>query len=590
MHRGRLFWVLFPSYVLITVASLVILGIYGAMSLRQFHLDQISEDLESRAILFSSEVRRSVSTGDHAKLDAIAKQLGDPSGTRITVIAPSGDVLADSEREPGTMDDHRHRPEISTAFDERRTGGSLRFSDTMAQYYKYVAVPVIEDDKVVAVVRASKPVTVIQTTRGALFRQLAVGGVVAVVLIVLVSWLIARNISRPLESMTAAARQFADGRLDHRLEPAGPAEFVDLATAMNQMAGQLNDRINTIVQDGNQRDAILGSMEEGVIALNETGRVIGVNHAAAAILEVAEEEAHGRLVHEIVRQRELLDFVDTALAAEQPDTCEFVLRGETEKHLHLHGSILYDVHGEAIGLLIVIHDVTILRRLERVRTEFITNVSHELRTPLSSIRASAETLQEGALSDPQNAGRFVDTIIRQSDQMVALIDDIFSLARIEKDAKVRSIEKQECRLREILETAADTCKHVAQEKQIGTDIACDDALSATLNPLLIRQAVVNLVDNAIKYSEAGSQINISAKTTDEGLTIEVTDEGCGIDRAHWPRLFERFYRVDKARSRELGGTGLGLAIVKHIALAHDGSVGVQSEVGRGSTFRICLPA
>jgi two-component system phosphate regulon sensor histidine kinase PhoR len=589
MYRSRLFWLLFASYVLITVGALVALAIYGRLSLREFHLDQISADLESRARLFSSEVRRRLAAGDEAGLDEVAKRLGKESGTRITVIAPSGTVLADTEEAPSKMDNHRRRAEIATAFDKRRVGESLRFSNTMKQHYKYVAVPLVENNEVVAVVRASKPVTVINAALRSFDRQFTVAGIVAVVLIVAVSWLIARRVCRPVESMTGAAQQFAEGQLDHRIEPSGPREFCELAIAMNRMAEQLGERIDTISRERNQRDAILGSMEEGVLALDKNGRVIEVNPAAAEILSFDAGTARSRLLHEVVRQRELLDFVDAALTAEEPGRRDVVLRGDGDKHLHLSGAILRDIGGKTIGLLVVAHDMTQVRRLERVRSEFITNVSHELRTPLASIKASAETLQDGALADAENAQRFVETIVKQSDQMMALIDDIFSLARVEKGSAARSVERQPCRIAEILESAAGACRHFAEQKGIRVTITCHEGVTANVNPLLIQQAVVNLVDNALKYSDSGSEVRLAADSSPDGLTIKVSDDGCGIDPIHLPRIFERFYRVDKARSRDLGGTGLGLAIVKHIALAHGGNVCVESEVGRGSTFCMHLP-
>jgi two-component system phosphate regulon sensor histidine kinase PhoR len=567
----------------------VALAIYGRLTLREYNLEQISVDLESRARLFSSEVRRRLADDDEAGLTEVAKQLGRESGTRVTVIAPSGTVLADSHEAPSMMDNHRRRREIATAFDERRVGESLRYSNTLHEPYKYVAVPLVEDGEVVAVVRASKPVTAINAAMGRLDGQFAVAGVVAVVLIVAVSWVIARGVCRPVESMTGAAQRFSEGQLNHRIEPSGPQEFCELGDAMNQMAGQLGERIDTISRERNQRDAILGSMEEGVVALDKNGRVIEINPAAAEILGFATVTARDRLLHEVVRHRELLEFVDAALKAEQPGRRDIVLRKETDKHLHLNAAILRDVNGETIGLLVVVHDMTQIRRLERVRSEFITNVSHELRTPLSSIKASAETLHNGALADLEIARRFVGTIVKQSDHMMALIDDIFSLARVEKDSKSLSVEKKSCRIAEILESAVGTCRHFARQRDIRFNVSCDEGLTAMVNPLLIQQAVVNLIDNALKYSDSGSEVRIVAEAAADGLTIKVSDDGCGIDQVHLPRIFERFYRVDKARSRELGGTGLGLAIVKHITLAHGGTVGAESEVDRGSTFCMCLP-
>jgi two-component system phosphate regulon sensor histidine kinase PhoR len=254
-----------------------------------------------------------------------------------------------------------------------------------------------------------------------------------------------------------------------------------------------------------------------------------------------------------------------------------------------HGTALSDSQRGKIGVLIVLHDVTRLRHLEEVRCDFVANVSHELRTPITSIKGFIETLLDGALEDKDNAGRFLQIMLRQVNRLDAIISDLLALSRIEKGAEEQMIEFAPDSIGGVLRAAVEMCEKKAADKGVNIDLACPDDLVGEINAALVEQAVINLLDNAIKYSESGSAVEISAGREGTELVIRVKDRGCGIEGRHLPRLFERFYRVDKARSRELGGTGLGLAIVKHIALAHRGSVSVESTVGVGSTFTLRLP-
>ncbi|HNT36848.1 MAG TPA: ATP-binding protein, partial [bacterium] len=268
---------------------------------------------------------------------------------------------------------------------------------------------------------------------------------------------------------------------------------------------------------------------------------------------------------------------------------EIAISGDTERTLLARGTLLQDASGRTVGAVVVFSDVTRLRRLENMRRDFVANVSHELRTPVTSIKGFVETLLDGAINDRDDAQRFLGIIARHADRLNAIIEDLLTLSRIEQEVRRAEIEREVCRLRPILASVIEVCSLRAAEKSIRTELSCEDTLECKMNAPLVEQAVINLVDNAIKYSPSEATVQIAAQQTNDACTISVEDSGCGIPQEHLPRLFERFYRVDKARSRNLGGTGLGLAIVKHIVQAHQGTVSVVSEMGKGSRFTIHIP-
>ncbi len=360
---------------------------------------------------------------------------------------------------------------------------------------------------------------------------------------------------------------------------------------MNKMAAQLDERIRTIISQRNEQQAVLSSMIEGVIAVSVTGRVMSLNHAAAGMIQEAVESAEGRTVEEVIRNTELQQFVRCALDSEQPVEGRIVLHenSRSEQHLQVHGTILSDDQGEKIGALIVMNDMTHIRRLEQVRSDFVANVSHELKTPVTSIKGFIETLLDGAMEKPEDRRRFLEIIARQTDRLNSIIDDLLMLSRVEQQNEEK-LDLEPVRLHDVLSAAVGLCELKAGQKEMAIAVECDETLTVRANASLLEQAIVNLVDNAIKYSDAGGDVRIDVVQKDDEVLISVHDHGCGIAKEHLPRLFERFYRVDKARSRTLGGTGLGLAIVKHIAQSHKGRVTVDSTVRKGSTFTLHLPA
>ncbi len=589
MPGKRLLWQLYPTYLLITLAALVAVGWYSIESLKEFYYDRTRADLKARARLVVHQVQADFTAGNFKEHVALTRELGSHGSMRVTLMLASGTVLGDSHEDPSRMDNHASRPEMQEAL-AGRTGTSIRFSNTLKQKMLYLAVPVLDRVNVVGVVRTSMATEFIDRELESIEMRIALGGLLVALLAAGLSYAVSRRISRPLEAMTRLAGKYAKGDLSRRVDAAQTLEIDDLGAALNQMARQLDERIRTVTAERNEREAMLFSMMEGVLAVDAEERFISMNQAAAKLIGADPGDFHGRHLQEVVRNTDLKQFVRKALNSREVVETDIVLASAEEFCLQARGTVLKDEKDRSIGAVIVLNDVTRLRRLENIRKDFVANVSHELKTPITAIQGFVETLQEGAIHDPKNAASFLDIISRQVDRLNAIIEDLLSLSRLEQDPEQSEIVFEEVRLKGLIDAAVQACQSKAEKHNTRIEVACDDALRAPrVNWPLLEQAVVNLVDNAIKYSEPGSRVEVSARKEEAELVIRVQDEGRGIGIEHLPRIFERFYRVDKARSREMGGTGLGLSIVKHIAQVHKGSVNVQSALGKGSTFSIHLP-
>ena len=606
MRKKRLALQLFLSYFWVALAAIGLAAYLGSGAIRDFYLEHTKQDLEARARILAPQVQTLLSAThtngsdaetaptEYRDLNSLVKGLGGSVSTRFTVILPDGKVVADSDEDWQVMESHADRPEIVAAIESRKQGHLMRWSATLKKELMYVAVPVFGSGEgktrpVVAVVRASIPTTTIQESLAWIRTRLVIGALLVIGLIALVSMWTSLKIHRLIRSMAEGAERFAEGKLEHRLTPTGFAEIDVLSDSMNRMANELSDRIETILRQQNELEAVLVSMQEGVLAINNDRIVINLNQTCADLLGASLDDVRGRLIHEVIRKSDLLKFVEVTLDREDPIEEDIRIRGDEERWLNAHGTRLHDAQGKQIGALVVLHDVTRLRRLENVRRDFVANVSHELKTPITSIKGFVETLLDGALEDPENSTRFLQIVSRQVNRLEAIIEDLLTLSRLEKGAEEKITRLERGRVSEVLKAAVEMCEKKAQDKHIQISVHCDSQLEVQMNSALLEQAIVNLIDNAVKYGPDGSRVDVSADQENGRVALRVQDEGCGIEPKHLPRLFERFYRADKARSRELGGTGLGLAIVKHIALVHRGSVGVQSTVGRGSTFSILLP-
>ncbi len=590
MRKKRLLWQLYPAYLLIMLVSLTAVAWYASSALRTFYLEQTKAGLEARALLVEDLFLSKMAKPDYQQIDALCKRLGQKSSTRITLILPDGKVVGDSDELPQKMDNHADRPEVINAL-AGRTGSSERYSYTLKESRMYVAVSLKHDGKIIGVLRTSISMSVVDQAVAAIQLRIAMGGFMVAILMAAISLWISRRITRPLEHLRIGAKRFARGNLTHKLPLTGSQEISDLADTLNQMAAELDEKIRDIVQQRNEREAILSSMIEGVLAVDTQERLIRLNQTAARFIGVDPARAQGRMLQEVVRNLNLQQLVTNVLATQKPQEDEILLHdnGGGERYLHAHGAILRDAKDKEAGAVVVLHEVTRLKKLEKVRRDFVANVSHELRTPVTSIKGFVETLLDGAMNNPDELQRFLQIVATQTDRLNAIIEDLLTLSRIEQETEKAEIVLAPGSIKNVLYTAIEVCQMKASDKNIPIELNCDETLQAPINPPLLEQAIINLLDNAVKYSPPGQTIHLSANNTDEGVVIQVRDHGCGIGREHLPRIFERFYRVDKARSRKLGGTGLGLAIVKHIAQAHGGRASVESTVGEGSTFFIYLP-
>ncbi|MHC4385159.1 MAG: HAMP domain-containing sensor histidine kinase, partial [Planctomycetota bacterium] len=585
-----LLWQLGLALMVMQAVVAVVFGAWGLSKLKRFHYEQTTRQLEQHAPLVAASFAPLLADARTDETQILARNLGQRSGVRITVTQPDGVVVGDSDEEPAAMDNHRSRPEIDGAL-QHGAGSAVRFSQTLGTNMMYVARAVGDDEQPIGVVRVAMPLTAIDAELSRLLRLLGLAGLISLGLTFAVIYLVSRRLSRAVSHLARGALRFASGDLDHRIIKPASSELEMVTEAFNRMAGQLETHIAELRSRQTELQAILQSMSNGVLAVDAEQRVLSVNRAAENLLGLEGRSARGRLLQEVVREPQLHRFVSDALSAPGRLAEELAVGHGSPRALQATGEPLEDAEGRRVGLLLVLNDVTQLRRLETIRSDFAANVSHELQTPITTIKGYVETLLEAESRDRDESRRFLEIVNRNADRLAAIIEDLLALARLEEPGADRDLERAGTPLAPLLESVAAQYRHAASEKDMTLRLEVPVELEVSVNARLLEQAVSNLVSNAVKFAPTGTAVTLSACRTDEGgLDVAVADEGPGIDAAHLPRLFERFYRVDRARSRELGGTGLGLAIVKHIALVHGGRAEAESAAGSGNVFRIVLPA
>ena len=587
MRNRPLSWQIFPAFSAIVVFAMCAAAWYAVHAARTFHYRQTERRLEAAAGMATEHLNASLDSLALPQVDGLCDALGKTSGYRITVILPSGKVTGDSEKDPAVMDDHSNRPEIMAAMVDGR-GCSRRFSDTLKMNMMYFARAVPGEDAPEAVVRTSLSLADVDSTVNVLRHRIIIAGLLLAVAAAGLSIAVARRISRPIRRMRDGAESFATGNLATRLPPSDISEVNLLGQTMNSMAEQLQARIDDITRQRDEQAALFACMTESVVAVDTERRVIKMNAAAEKLFAARAEECIGRNIVEVIRNDELHNIVERTLEGTVPVEGDIYLF-DRDMHLQAHGTGLNGPGGDKIGAVVVLNDVTRMLRLETIRSDFVANVSHELKTPITSVLGFVETLREGAAEDKGERERFLEIIHRHSARLKSIVDDLLTLSRIEHDADHRAIELNRGPVAPVLESAAQACRAAAEAKKIRVTVNCAPGLKANIERQLLEQAVTNLVDNAIKYSDEEKAVVVEGRGEGEEVVISVRDEGPGIEPQHMSRLFERFYRVDKGRSRKLGGTGLGLAIVKHVTTVHGGRVDVASTPGEGSTFSICLP-
>ena len=591
--RKKLFTQIFPTYFLIAVISLVVAVWFVFSALNTFIFQQTRENLTARARLFSQYILESEFSPEASRIreiNRICQQAGKASRTRITVILPEGKVIGDSEEDPARMENHKDRPEISAAL-KTGLGSSIRHSSTLDRNMMYVAVGVPENGPATLIVRTSLPLTSVYQALGEVKGKILQACLLITLLVALVSLIVSKKITRPIQEIKEGAQRFAAGHLDRQLLLPNSEELSGLADAMNRMSVQLDERIKTIRWQKNELETVFSSMMEAVIAVDNNDRILRSNHAAEIFLSGTDRQMQGKYLYEVIRNHEFTRFAAEAAAVDKAEAdLVFEVKEEDVRVLNVKSAALIDETGKRIGTLLVLNDVTRIRQLENMRKEFAANVSHEIKTPLTSIQGFAEALLgEPAVAGNEEVRRYLDIIVKNARRLSAIIEDVLRLSNIEHADRQKDFHFEEKKIAAVIDSAVNICRPEADRKGVAIVTACDPALTASMDFSLAEQAFINLLENAVKYSFENSEVKIDVTTKNRDTIINFSDKGIGIPAAHIPRLFERFYRVDKTRSRKLGGTGLGLAIVKHIAQIHGWRIDVRSTPGQGSIFSVIIP-
>jgi two-component system, OmpR family, phosphate regulon sensor histidine kinase PhoR len=508
------------------------------------------------------------------------------SGARVTVISADGQVLADSQADPRVLENHAKRPEVVQALAEG-VGRSMRHSATINRDLLYYAVRQSSSPPAKGyILRFALPVETVGQVLWPFRRSLWLASALILLVAGGIVVLVSRNFSKRIERLTAFSQRVAEG--DFRAQSSdGTGDALDvLSDSLNQTAMRLDRTIRTLTEERNLSSAILGSMVEGVLVVNAAERVVFANHSFAEILGMGVPPQAGSGLVECVRQTELIEAVHKVLAGE-PRVESEIVTGTLRQHFFAATVAAVRTTGTD-GAVLVLHDITALRKLERVRRDFVANVSHEFRTPLTAIQGFAETLLAGAMEDPQNRGRFLGIILEHSRRLARLTEDLLMLSKM--DADRLELETRRIPVGPFVESCIETSTPRAREKDLQLSVNLADRIPDIAGDRRrLTEVLQNLLDNAIQYTPAGGQIMVSAGPRNGEVIFTVSDTGIGIPQADQPRIFERFYRVDVARSREVGGTGLGLSIAKHLVEGHGGRIWVESEVGQGSQFHFSVP-
>jgi two-component system phosphate regulon sensor histidine kinase PhoR len=562
---------------------LVALGFLLGSRAHDVYLDRLADEQYAQGLVIADRVEREQSLGvDNAGLETLVRNLSTMTGSRITLIAPDGAVIAESSTDPASMENHADRPEVIAALQDGR-GESTRSSTTLDEGFLYVAVATGTDGG--TVVRLAVPLHDVDATVGRMQRTIWVAAGIAIVLSVAFALFMTSRIVQPLQELRRLARAVAHGDLGARVDPDTTLEIGDVGRAFNTMTGRLAASRTALVRTQNRMEAVLAGLGDGVVLTDAAGIVLRVNAAAAQMFNTTEAGAIGLPFVQVCRDHELDTLLRSAL-----DTPESERRLAAVEHGLNRRTLLTTAHviqddSERLGL-VVLRDISELRRLETVRREFVANVSHELRTPLTSIRALVETLESGVVDDAAVANDFLSRIIGEVDRLTALVEDLLDLARLE--AGRTPLNKVRTDPAELVRRGVDRLRPQTDRAQLALDVSADSPLPLIdVDAARIEQVLLNLVHNAIKFTPPGGRISVHVSADARQVMVDVQDTGIGISAEEQSRLFERFYKSDRARRSE--GTGLGLAIAKHIIQAHGGDISVTSTPGEGATFRFTLP-
>ena len=576
---------IFLPYLVLVCVLIAGTSIVAAARLRRAHVAHREHTLRDESRLVWRLLRAEIDAGRTAQLHDYLRRLGGETQHRVTLVTPDGQVLADSWAETQRMDSHAGRPEIAAALNAGE-GLSRRYSDTIGRDLIYLARRVEDASGRPYVLRLAVPLEVLEREMAVIYWASAGAALLAIPLAALVTYFFARRTAAPIGRITDVAVAISRGDLDRRADIAETGEIATLGSAINSVADSIKGQVMQAGQQAGELLSIISSMGEGIVATDAQQKIVYVNAAAGALLGFPEAEARGKPLWQVLRFERIIRAASDVLETGRRE--DFELGAVAGRYLEI-SLTRYPPHGAPHGLLLVAHDTTQSVRYQELRKEFVANVSHELRTPLTVIKGFVETLRDGAMHDPAIAPDYLAKIERHTNQLTNLVNDLLELSRLESQPDLP--RRVSVDLAAVARKTIDLLMPAAQAKQQALELSVPAHLPLVLgNPDYLERAIANLIDNAIKYTPEGGRIDVTASANGAGVTLEVADNGIGIPPDDIPRIFERFYRVDRSRSREMGGTGLGLSIVKHIIQVHGGSMDVLSTPGHGSTFRFRLPA
>ncbi|MBF2506720.1 PAS domain-containing protein [Listeria welshimeri] len=578
------------SFFILFFVVMVIVGIFSGELMKSTYLNMKENQLEDDAkiLLQTTNIEHLNLDKDAATIQKTLDPLGDEIDARITVIDSEGDVVADTKKNPDNLNNHMNRPEVADILENGKSVGiSIRESDSLGYSMLYVAVPVKHQGETDGVLRISISLESVEAAVVKLWGHLALVFGIALVIIAAISVFIARKITRPVNEIIEVSTDLANHKYDSRIHGKVSGELQDLSISVNMLAESLEKQMFEIKQNEQRLNAIVQNLVSGVMLINVDKQVIMTNRTMYQIL--GESEITGKPFYEVIKSFALSQLIETTFETKTMQQKEIILYFPREMILDASVSPILAEDGEITGIILLLHDITQIRHLENVRSEFVTNVSHELKTPVTALKGFAETLLDGAMYDEVLLKKFLTIIKEESDRLHRLIMDILALSRIEQNPVTENIELVD--VDEVIEQSARTIFEMATGKNIHVSVP-----EKNITPVIIetdrdklQQILINLLSNAINYTPLNGKVEVKLIEHEAEVIIEVTDNGIGIPAKDIDHVFERFYRVDKARSRHSGGTGLGLSIVKHLVENCGGRIEVESQEEIGSTFRVTLP-
>jgi two-component system, OmpR family, phosphate regulon sensor histidine kinase PhoR len=571
--RSTIFRKIFAGYFLIICLFALFMLVFSLNVVKDFYQDMVANDLRKVAGLMGPVASPFMLKGRYEELDRVIKDAGARIHTRITVIAANGAVLADSDENPRNMENHGRRPEVITAL-EGSEGKSVRFSSTANREMLYVALPLERNGQTIGAVRASLFLKDVDTLLGGLNRHVTKIALIMVLLTLVGAFLISRGIAKPIKELTGAAEKVAAGDLSVRVLLKNKDEMKKLADSFNRMNETIQTTFVELRGQKEELNGIMQSLREGLLVLDRGGRIVHANESFRQM--TGGDPVEGRFFWEALRNPEFVEVISGSLENREGRSEEVVVGSKT----FLCNVAFVRPREELVAIL---HDITDRKNVERVKKDFVINVSHELRTPLTAIKGFAETLLD-LVEEPNR--KYVEIIEGNADRLTKIVDDLLLLSNLEEKGE---IDLELVDFGKLVHQIVTIFDQSLREKGLSLALSIQEDLpSIKVDAFKIEQLLINLLDNAIKYTEHG-EIRLSAEMEDKALLIRVKDTGIGIPKGDIPRLFERFYVVDKSRSRKSGGTGLGLSIVKHIVMLHHGMIDVESSLGQGTTITVRLP-